>query len=72
MLSKFQYRGGAYYNGKGFTGYAAVVAPKGDGTNSKNSIMTIRIPKLKPEFGIIGDYYPTIGTAIVKLDGKVV
>lgn len=32
--------------------------------------MTIRIPKLKTELGIIGDYCPKMGTVIAKIDGK--
>lgn len=67
-----EYYCGAYYNGKGYTGYASGAAPpkENDNSNSQNSIMTIRVPKLKPEIGIIGDYYPGMGTAIVKIDGK--
>ncbi|KAK8892594.1 hypothetical protein M9Y10_029833 [Tritrichomonas musculus] len=62
------YHGGLYYNGKGITGYAKGQAK--DNSNDKNSVMTIKIPKLKPEIGIIGDYQPGSGRAIVKLDGK--
>lgn len=60
-------RAGCYYNGKGFTGYAANAAPSGD--NTANSIMEIKVPKYKPEIGIIGDYYPSMGKATVKIDG---
>lgn len=63
-------RNGFYYNGKGYTGYAKGAAPSSDNNNKENSILEIRIPKLKPEFGIIGDYYPGMGLATVKLDGK--
>lgn len=62
-------RNGFYYNGKGYTGYAKDAAPTKE-NNNKNSVLEIKIPKLKPEFGIIGDYYPSMGTATVKLDGK--
>lgn len=67
-------RGGCYYNGKGFTGYARGQAPSrsGDHTNLENSKLKIKIPINKKEFGVIGDYYPEIGRAIVRLDGKII
>ncbi|KAK8876261.1 hypothetical protein M9Y10_006456 [Tritrichomonas musculus] len=52
-------RSGIYYNGKGYTGYG-----------KKKSVLQIRIPSGSSEFGIIGDYYPSMGTATVKMDGK--
>lgn len=61
-------RGGLYYNGKGYTGYAKQVIKSA----KKNSILEIRIPKGRSEFGIIGDYYPGMGSAIVTLDGNYV
>lgn len=50
-------RDGCYYNGKGLTGFAGAT-------------MTIRIPKFKPEIGIIGDFYPGMGTADVLIDNE--
>ena len=64
-------RAGCYYNGKGYTGYAANAAPSNEnsnGDNIANSVLTIKIPKNKAEFGIIGDYYPSMGKATVTLD----
>ncbi|OHT13970.1 hypothetical protein TRFO_15741 [Tritrichomonas foetus] len=45
------------YNGKGFTG-------------KKGSKLTITLPKGLTEIGIIDDYYPSMGTAKVKINKK--
>lgn len=64
-------RAGCYYNGKGFTGYGKGAAPTSD-SNSKNSKLKIKVPAGKKEIGIIGDYYPGMGAAVVRLDGEIV
>ncbi|OHS97184.1 hypothetical protein TRFO_36640 [Tritrichomonas foetus] len=53
----YEVRGGLYYNGKGFTGV-------------KGATLEFTIKKGQKAIGLIGDYYPNMGTATVKIDGQ--
>ncbi|OHT16568.1 hypothetical protein TRFO_13172 [Tritrichomonas foetus] len=52
----YEVRGGLYFNGKGFTGV-------------RGATIEFTIKKGQRAIGIIGDYYPDMGTATVEIDG---
>ncbi|OHS96152.1 hypothetical protein TRFO_37662 [Tritrichomonas foetus] len=53
----YEVRGGIYYNGKGYTGV-------------KGATLEYKIKKGQRAIGIIGDYYPGMGIATVKIDNS--